>query len=336
MFYIAVALSVLCLQACSKLPEKWEFRGSTMGTTYSVVVSQPGSDKDFSEINEGIDQVLQQVNASMSTYLPDSELSLINKNPTLNWIPVSQELFTVLEYAELVNSLSSGAYDVTVGPLVNLWGFGPGSQFDDLVPSNQSISDAAASVGQAALTLRAKPRSLIKSKPALYIDLSSIAKGFGVDEVAEYLESSGFDDYLVEIGGELRSKGQSPRADAWRVAVEKPLVGQAGVQKVLRLENVSLATSGDYKNYFEKDGVRFSHTIDARTGRPVTHRLASVTVAAQSALEADAWATALMVLGEDEGLNLAQRLELAAYFIVKTEEGFVTQETHRFSSLFSH
>ena len=305
-----------------------------MGTTYSVVVSHPAEPLELDVIRQGVDSVLVTVNAAMSTYIPDSELSLLNQSSSMDWQPVSKELMTVLEYAQQVGNLTGGAYDATVGPLVNLWGFGPGSQYDNTVPNDEQIASAQARVGHDQLQLRGNPAAAKKLKEDLYVDLSSIAKGFGVDEVGRYLESQGLNEYLVEIGGEVRARGLSPRRDSWRVAVEKPEIGEVSVQRLLQLENISVATSGDYKNYFERDGVRYSHTIDARTGRPVTHRLASVSVAAASALEADAWATALMVLGEDAGYQLAQRLELAAYFIYKSESGFEILETRRFSELF--
>ena len=324
----------------------WELRadralltGSTMGTTFSVVVA--GADLDravLARLQLTIDAELERVNDQMSTYRPDSELSRFNAGPTSPAVPVSPELCAVVRDAKAVSAASGGAFDVTVGPLVDAWGFGPGSgagleQRRELTDNQIAILRDV--VGDAKLSVDCEASTLGKSVAGLRVDLSAIAKGHGCDRVAAKLDEAGLRDYMVEIGGEVRVRGQNPEGEAWRVGVERPTADAAGaraVQAILRVRDVSVATSGDYRNYWERDGVRYSHTIDPRTGRPIQHRLASATVIdARSAALADAWATALNVLGPDEGLALADDLGLAAYFLVRTDAGFEVRTSQAFA-----
>ncbi|PKM38440.1 MAG: FAD:protein FMN transferase ApbE, partial [Gammaproteobacteria bacterium HGW-Gammaproteobacteria-10] len=184
------------------------------------------------------------------------------------------------------------------------------------------------------LKLRTEPLSIKKDHSDLYIDLSAIAKGYGVDQVGLLLEKKGINDYLVEIGGELRLRGRKPDGNDWRIAIEKPTSEQRMIQKIVSITDISVATSGDYRNFFEAEGVRFSHTIDPRTGRSINHNLASVTVLSETAMEADAWATAFMVLGAEQGLRLAEQQHIPVLFITKTEKGFSETSTSAFSDYF--
>lgn len=313
----------------------YRWQGNTMGTTYSIIAVDVHKGLDHDVMQASIDGVLDQVNQEMSTYLHDSELSGINKSRADEWIPVSANLWQLLAKAQEIHGKTQGVYDVTIGPLVNLWGFGPDSALEDKIPSVTAIADARKIVDATKIELRSDPSVLRKGVPDLYIDLSSIAKGHGVDRVGALLEKNGVANYLVEIGGELLAKGHSSRGDRWKIAVEKPQAGNVAVQRVLGVDGYGVATSGDYRNYFEKDGVRYSHTIDAKSGYPVTHKLASVTVVAENAASADGWATALFVLGEKEGLKVANREELAAYFIYKSDEGFAVIESDAFARMFS-
>lgn len=324
-FLLLTALTLL--SACAQ-QESAQLQGSTMGTTYSIVVPKLPDGVSAGEIQEDATRLLQRVNQQMSTYIPDSELSLLNKNTSLDWVALSKDLLAVLRLAQSVSEQSGGAFDVTVGPLVNLWGFGPQGRIE-AQPSEQAIMEAKGRSGFGKIEL--SDQRIKRHDATLYIDLSAIAKGYGVDLLAEHLESLGIQDYLVEIGGEIRAKGVSARGDAWRVAVEKPLLEQRSVDRVVNLTNIAVATSGDYRNFFIENGVRYSHTIDPRTGRPISHALASVTVLHESAALADAWATALMVLGEKSGYELAQKLELPAYFLVSDGEAYSSLETTMFA-----
>ena len=222
---------------------------------------------------------------------------------------------------------------MTVGPLVNLWGFGPVPR-GDTIPSDTEIREALQKVGYTKIHTQISPPAIKKDRPDIQIDLSAIAKGYAVDQVADYLDRSRVLDYLVEIGGELRAKGKNAEGTAWRVGIEKPVPNKRAVHQVLHLRDQAMATSGDYRNYFEKNGQRFSHTINPRTGRPITHNLASVTVINPSSMRADAMATALMVLGPEVGYELAERQKLAALFILRDSDGFQERATPKFGQVF--
>ena len=265
----------------------------------------------------------------MSTYKESSELSRINRSPSTDWVTVSNELLTVVEASLQVSRLSGGAFDVTVGPLVNLWGFGPEPRSEQ-VPTDEQIREASARVGFTQLHTRPTPPAIRKDRPDLYLDLSAVAQGYAADKVAAHLEAIGIYNYLVDVSGELRVKGRNARGEFWRIGIEKPLANSRIVQQVIQVSNRAMATSGDYRNFFEEAGRRFSHEIDPHTGRPVTHNLASVTVISASAMHADAMATALMVLGPEAGYQLAERENLAAFFLVKKNNGFVEKSTLAF------
>ncbi|WP_246156286.1 FAD:protein FMN transferase [Thiohalocapsa marina] len=313
-------------------------QGSTMGTTYSVQVTGPlpppaGAEHDPEALQRRIDALLEQINAMMSTYRPDSELSRFNAAATTDWFAVSPELAQVVATAQSISRASDGAFDVTVGPLVNLWGFGP--ELDtDLPPSQARIDATLARTGYQLLEVRQAPPALRKAHADVYVDLSAIAKGYGVDRVAALLTELGYDNALVEIGGELRGQGVRGPARPWRIAVERPQAdGPRRVFRVVQLRNLGMATSGDYRNFFELDGVNYSHTIDPATGRPVHHQLASVTVLAEQCMLADAWATALLVLGPERGLERAESLGLAALLIERQGEALSAQSTPAFDRL---
>jgi thiamine biosynthesis lipoprotein len=309
-------------------------QGATMGTTYTVKMVELPSGLEPDSIQAEIDAILEEINRQMSTYLEDSELSQFNRSRDTDWFDVSPALVDVLQQAWQISSLTKGAFDVTVGPLVNLWGFGP-TPGDDQLPSDQAIREAMHRVGYANLQLRSSPPAIKKRRSDLYVDLSAIAKGYAVDAVAENLLTLGIDHYMVEIGGEVRARGRNARGSLWRIAIEKPSSASRSVHTVIELNDLGMATSGDYRNYFETDGRRYSHTVDPRSGRPVTHELASVTVAHPSTMQADALATALMVLGQDAGYRFAEEHKLAAFFIVKDEDGFYDKASTAFRQYFA-
>ena len=313
-----------------------------MGTSYSVQIVAPPAELDRAALAEAITARLAEINRLMSTYQPSSELSRFNNSQTTEWFLVSPELVAVVAAAQRVSAASAGAFDITVGPLVNLWGFGPTPSAEDL-PTAGDLQAARARVGWRQLEVQSQPPALRKSRADLSVDLSAIAKGYAVDQLAGLVEAHGLEDYLVEIGGELRGRGVNGRSEPWRIAIERPDANQRAVFEVVALRDISMATSGDYRNFVEIDGKRYSHTIDPASGRPVSHRLASVTVLADDCMQADAWATALLVLGPERGLELAEQLGLAALFIEHARDGsdgeasageaFVTQATAAFAAL---
>ena len=302
-----------------------------MGTTFSIKIPKLPKGIDADSLRAEIDAELDSVNATMSTYRADSELSKLNRNRSTEWIGISDRMAEVLAEALRVSELSDGAYDVTVGPLVNLWGFGP-EETQQIVPDQSQIQARLKTCGFRKIHLNTDKHSIRKDEPEIYIDLSSLAKGYGVDEVANLLTVRGVESYLVEIGGELRVQGAKANGDAWKIAIEKPLVGQRSIEQIVQLYDIAVATSGDYRNFFEDRGIRYSHTIDPRTGMPIVHTLASVTVMDRSTMRADALATALMVLGPDAGRKLALDHHIAALFIERKGSGFATLATPAFPS----
>ena len=259
-----------------------------------------------------VDGLLDGVNASMSTYRDDSELSRINASQATDWVSVSASLCKVLSAASTVYKQSSGAFDVTVGPLVNLWGFGPGKAGDE--PDAAEQSSAAARVGMHQLHIERE--RVRKARPDLYIDLSALAKGFGVDELVRYLDEIGCTDFMVDVGGEIRTAGINDQGVAWRVGIESPRPEQlGGVHRVLQVQGMAVATSGDYRNYRLVDGRRVDHLLDPRSGRPADNHVVSATVVHPSAMWADAYATALMVLGWQAGAQFAREHHLPVFLI---------------------
>jgi thiamine biosynthesis lipoprotein len=305
-----------------------------MGTTFTVKVAgaallQP----ERARIQDAIEGQLALVNELMSTYLPSSELSRFNQWRSSEPFHLSAETLEVFEVARRVGSLSGGAFDVTVGPLVNAWGFGPPGK-PAHPPSSRELDELKARVGWDKIVLEEARSAIRKTRPDVYCDLSAVAKGYGVDRVSEALSGLGYVEHMVEVGGEVRARGHNAEGQPWRIGVEKPLEGGRAVQRTLPLENLAMATSGDYRNYYEEGGQRISHEIDPRTGRPIGNRLASVTVITERCVEADAFATALIVLGEDEGYRLAIEQNLATLFLVREADGFIEKTSPRFEELF--
>jgi len=315
-----------------KEPDVVRLSGETMGTTFNVTAI--GEDLDEAALAVAVEETLAGVNAKMSNWDPDSEVSTFSASPSTDPVSVSDEFALVIEAANDVHEKSGGTFDVTLGPLIELWGFGPRTP-EDPVPSDADIQAALAGVGQnRLLTLDEQAGTLAKSEAGVGINLSAIAKGYGIDAVAGTLSEAGIDNYLVEIGGDLVAKGENDKGEAWRIGIEKPQAGAQTPQLIVALDDLGMASSGDYKNYFEQDGVRYSHIIDPTTGRPITHRTTSVTVLAENAMMADAWATAMLALGQEKGLELAEEHKLAVYFISRDvtggEDAYITVHSSAF------
>lgn len=296
------------------------FRGQTMGTTYSVKVSAPPDEPEWgSEAQLKVDAELRSVNDQMSTYLKSSELSRFNDTTSTDWFEVSVDTATVVQFALGVGLKSGGAFDVTVGPLVDRWSFGPGKRHRD-VPSDEELAALGEHIGQSHLAVRLDPPALKKDIAKLRVDLSAIAKGHGVDRVVEVLNRLGAENVFVEIGGEVRVTGEKQTPDgpqSWKVGIQKPDTMSNEIVLAYSMENVAMATSGDYRNFFEVGGQRYSHTIDPVTRRPVRHHLASVTVIAPTCMAADAWATALDVVGPQRAEELATENDLDTLLITR-------------------
>jgi thiamine biosynthesis lipoprotein len=325
-------LLVFLLSACGNEAEEYPFiySGLTEGTSFHIKVSKLPESVVSEQLKHQIMALLDEINGQMSTYLEDSELSSFNQNTSTDWVPVSAPLFTVLKEAQRISRLTNGAFDVTVGSLVNLWGFGP-DPMKFVAPDDALIQARLNKIGYKYLSIKEESLAVKKAIPDLYVDLSAIAKGYTVDQVGLLLEKNGITDYMVEIGGEISVRGKNANAAPWHIAIEKPTPDTRVIAKVVGISDIAMATSGDYRNFFEGDGIRFSHTIDPRTGRPITHKLASVTILSKTTMEADALATAIMVLGPDEGYKFAERNNIAALFIIKKDSGFYEKSTRAFT-----
>lgn len=330
------ALVMAALAGCSFQDEEkiWEISGGIFGTTYHINVVLPEDEARLQTLAQGIEQTLNEVDGAMSTWKKDSELSRLNsKKDQSQWTELSPALFEVIQRAQEISAMTDGAFDVTIGPVVNLWGFGPQARREQS-PSEAELAGVMAVTGWEYLELDEQVRAIRSTEPQ-YIDLSGIAKGYGVDAVARYLDQEGVEAYLVEIGGEVRTRGKKPGGEVWRLAVEEPAEEASQgrqVNKIVALVDQAMATSGDYRNYYESQGQRHSHTINPDTGKPISHKLASVTVLADDCMTADALATAFNVMGYERAASLATRENIPAYFIVRGDNGFETHQTPAFSS----
>ena len=310
-----------------------EFRGPTMGSTYTVKIVDRGlSATGQAEVHAAVLTALERVDARMSTYRPDSELSRFNRHAAEGPFTASPELAQVLAKAAEVSAATSGAFDVTIGPLVNAWGFGPPGRVQ--LPTVDEIARLRERVDWRSIALDPAAGTVRKARPDAYVDFSGIAQGYGADQVAAALEARGFGDFLVDVSGEVRARGVNADGVPWRIGIERPDAPGRTPHFVVPLTDRVLATSGDYRNWFEHDGRRYSHEIDPAIGAPVTHRLASVSVVHADCALADAWATALFVLGPDKGPALAEAQGLAAHFIVREwGGGFVDRRSPAFAAL---
>nr|WP_255651033.1 FAD:protein FMN transferase [Cesiribacter sp. SM1] len=289
-------------------------QGTTMGTTYSVKYMDPQG----RNLKPSVDSLLQVFNMSMSTYIPESEISRFNRDAILKY--ESPYFYPVLEKSREIYRKTAGAFDPTVGPLVNAWGFGPeGRQ----TPPDAVVDSLLLLVNYDSVFYDSI--SICKMKKGMKLDFSAIAKGYGVDVVADFIKSKGIENMFVEIGGEVVARGVNERGEPWRVGVNYPTENpddQNRAQAIVSLHNQAIATSGNYRNYYEKDGVKYSHTISPVTGRPVRHSLLSASVFAPDCMTADAYATAFMVMGVDKAKELLNReKDLMAYFIYSDETG---------------
>jgi len=292
-----------------------------MGTSYAVELAAPIDDAVRTGLAELIEVELAAINRAMSTYDPRSELSEFNRRQDLRWAPASRGLLEVLDSASRISTSTQGAFDVTVGPLVDLWGFGPQYR-TRRVPNDAVIERVRESVGYQHVQTDPSAGAIRKRHSRTQVDLSAIAKGYGVDRVAMILDRQGVDDYLVEIGGEFRARGTTAAGRPWRVAIERPVEGRRLLGEIVVLENRAIATSGTTQNFFDQDGRHYSHIIDPKTARPVEHPPIAVSVVADTTMEADAWATALLVLGPERGYSLAQARDLAALLVTASGPTF--------------
>ena len=331
---IPCILSLLFLSACGGQKEV-VFDGTTMGTTYQVKLIT-GYFKSMSGLKDKIDERLQTINQSMSTYLPDSEISRFNAiQDTRERLAVSDDFLQVMLAARDIYEKTGGAWDGTIKPLVNLWGFGNTRQAHQ-VPDESEIEKQMRWIGFQHIDIFPEGY-LQKKRSTITLDLASIAKGYAVDQISDLLQASGIEHFLVEIGGEVFAAGYRKDGQPWRVGINRPstTASTTDVYQVVPLHNRAMATSGDYRNYFETGGKRFSHIIDPRTGYPVNNAVVSVSIVADSCMFADGLATAIMVMGLEQGMALIRSLKDVEGFVIvrKTDDEIVPYMTDAFRIL---
>jgi thiamine biosynthesis lipoprotein len=318
-----VLFGLLGLGACDSKKEHL-FYGKTMGTTYHVKVVTHGL-KDPSFLKNLMDRRLEEINQSMSTYIKDSEISRFNQNPSIHEKhSVSNDFFQVMTVAQNLFKITGGAWDGTVKPLVEIWGFTAAKE-KYTAPGKVVIEEALSNTGLDKIHLDPKDQTLQKMDPDVTLDLASIAKGYGVDQIAKLIQEKGYSDFIVEIGGEVAASGKNMEGGPWKIGINTPDAEALAdeVYKTFDLENRAMATSGDYRNFIEMDGVRYSHILDPRTGYPINNQVVSVTIVAENCTFADGLATAVMVLGPEDGLALVNRLDNTEGLIITRDESGV-------------
>ncbi|WP_075881693.1 FAD:protein FMN transferase [Vreelandella massiliensis] len=336
---IGALVLLLALAGCSSESERplespVRLDGGAFGSFYQVSIADPLTQGEAQTLEAGIEAQLDRVDQAMSTYRDDSELTAFNQAPLGEWQPLSNALIEVMAISQSVAEASGGAFDVTIGGLVNLWSFGPEARPEE-VPSDAVLTARLAQIGIDALEVDIQAMQARRLRD-VFVDLSAVAKGHATDQVAAYLEQQGVEHYLVNLGGDLVAHGyRDPEEETlWRVGIEVPEDGPQTAQHVLPLADISVATSGDYRNYFEAEGQRYSHTLDPRSGTPITHGLASVSVFHPSNAWADAWATALLVLGEAEGMTLAHEQDLNVLMLVREGDTWRSLASPAFAQFF--
>lgn len=306
--YISIILCILFIgfYIYKSSPHYQIIKGEIFGTYYNVKIR---TDRKDQSLRQKITRELNKIDAQMSIFNKDSEISKINQAKAGKYITLSPELKSVFKAADEVYKKSAGAFDPTLGALVNIWGFGPLTQSD--VPSEKDIGQALKTTGFNKLRFGHAYKSISKKHSGTYINLSAIAKGYGVDRIAALLDEEGYADYIVEIGGEIKTKGQrSPESGTWTVGIRKPSKSSSENALVLSLSNMAVATSGNYRNFYQKDGRIVAHTLSAKTGKPVETDVLSASVFHDSCMYADAYATAIMAMGVEKGLALADKYKL--------------------------
>ncbi|MBL0559880.1 FAD:protein FMN transferase [Aeromonas hydrophila] len=322
---------LLMLTACQPAPTQTRIQGKTMGTFYAVTLSDPFPGGEPA-LQQEVDALLVRMNHEISTYDPNSLISRFNQGPANTQFIIPAAMAKIVRQGIDAGHLTNGKLDVTVGPLVNLWGFGPDKR-PIKRPNDAAIAAARHKVGIDKLTLTPQGDHFLleKSIPELYLDLSTLGEGAASDEIAALLESKGVNNYLIEVAGAVRSKGNNAKGKPWRVAIVEPSDQPGAFSDVVIPNGMALSTAGSYRNYYELDGKRYSHIIDPATGQPITHKLVSASVITPTALEADALDTALMVMGPEQAMAFAKAHGLAVYLIVKTEQGFAASHTPQFA-----
>ncbi|MHC8334762.1 FAD:protein FMN transferase [Pseudomonas sp. LB3P25] len=317
------------LSGCGNGDSLERFDGPTMGSRYSIQYVRHSSTPGPKAVQAEVEKILAEVDQQMSTYRSDSDIERFNDLPAHRCQKMPAPILKLVRVGERLSEQSEGSFDLTVEPLLNLWGFGPQARHEK-VPAAQALAEVRQRVGYQ--HLRIDGDQLCKDA-AVEVDFNSIAAGYAVDTIAAKLEAMGIHNYLAEATGELKAAGKKLDGSPWRVALEEPRDDQQVAEHIIAVDGYGVSTSGDYRNYFEQDGRRYSHTFDARTGAPVSHTLTSVTVIHPSALMADGLSTLLLILGPERGWDYAETHDIGAFFVIRADTGFVTRTTQAFERL---
>lgn len=321
---------MLLISGCGgdKTPQEVFLEGRTMGTTYHIKYFSNDESVDQVKLQQQIDNELKAVNQSMSTYIEDSEINTFNKLPANQVMPITEDFRAVVSESIRLGK-STKTLDVTMGPLIDLWGFGPDKK-PTKRPSDAALAAMIEKIGVDKLILN--EQGLAKTVDGLELSFSATAKGYGIDKVAQLLERHNISNYMVEIGGELRIGGEKPNSQDWKIAIEQPdaPAGERKVHRVLAPNTNGIATSGDYRIFYKMDGEIYTHLIDPVTGMPIKHDLVSVTVLHPSAMTADGLATALTVMGMQKAKAYAEEHNLPVYLMAKSDDGIVTYSSTAF------
>jgi len=326
---IAVALATALTGCFNSVDPVSEMYGATMGSTYSIKWVPSEQSPEPEVLQEEIEAMFARFDSEASNWRHDSDLARFNAAAANTCMPMPESVLDMVRLSDHLYSDSEGSFDITVAPLLKLWGFHGGEQHQ--VPDPEHLQQVMAEVGQQHLRIDAN-NQLCKDV-ALTLDISSVGAGYMVDRVVERLATYDVTNYMVEITGELKAAGHKPGSRPWRIAIEEPRDDERVAQMILALDGEGVSTSGDYRNYYEVNGQRFSHTFDARSGHPVMHKLAAVTVLDESAAEADGLSTLLMIMGEDTGWDYAVAHEIPAFFVIRKGEAFVSKGTPQFNAL---
>ncbi|HEV8331189.1 MAG TPA: FAD:protein FMN transferase [Steroidobacteraceae bacterium] len=327
---LAPCCALLAAAACARSPPELVLSGPTMGTTYTVKVAAAPPSVDPAIVRVAIDDVLEHADRSMSGYRADSEVARFNASASTQWYDVSPELAAVVQASLDISTASDGVFDITVAPLVAAWGFGPAGA-PKVLPGDEQIAQIEPSVGYRKLHVRLDRPALRKDVAGLSIDLNGIAPGFAVDRLADRLQALQIENFMIDIGGEIRAQGHNARGEPWHIAVEQPVDTERTPYASVWLDGAAVSTSGEYRDYYDRDGHSYSHTIDPRTGHTLDRAPGSVVVVAPLAAQADGWATALNVLGPRDGIALATRLHLPVLFIERDGSEWRSQATPEFA-----
>ena len=311
-----------------------QIKGNTMGTYYFIEVIDVPIELKIKNIELEVKNTLKKANKILSNWDKDSEISIINKTNKTTAIKISDELNEVFKTAKEINAKSNGFFDLTLDPIIELWGFGYKNKQKQIIPKDNQIKNILSLIGQKSfLEMNFDNNELIKKNKDIKINLSSIGKGYGIDLIGKKLDQLGINNYIINIGGDILTKGYNSKKENWVIGIENPNLKEKLIKEIVNLTNKGLATSGDYKNFFTNDGKRYSHIINPKTGKPIMHSTKSVTVIHENSMKADGWATAFLALGSLEGLKIADKEKIAVLFIDEIDNKFIKFKSREFNNL---